>query len=348
MHKISVGIVVAVVIALLAGAVLYSSPASTENIKIGIITDLTGPAAYWGESTRIGAELALEDLRTRGYTVEYVYEDYKLDPAIAASAAQKITTIDRVDAAYIELNPGVVAAAPIIASARIPMIYDAAVVSPLLVSENFFKTYLDYEAGCEELAHKFKEEGVTRLGTLKLNLENGDLCLKGLQKVYPETIVEPYNVGETDFRTPLLKLQSSNVEALVNVGFPGDISNALQVIKSQNMQIRYATVDDSLTPEIKARFATQLQGGWTFGFKSEDESFTERIDERAGGTKLATYYGAALAYTHITQLVESLAECEKEVPCAVERIAASKPDTNSGFLRFENGVAQLEMSLKQY
>src|ERR1043166_8098473 len=51
-------------------------------IKIGVITDLTGTAAYWGESTQVGAELAIQDLQTKGDNVQLIYENYSLeDPA---------------------------------------------------------------------------------------------------------------------------------------------------------------------------------------------------------------------------------------------------------------------------
>ena len=77
-------------------------------IKIGIITDLTGPASYWGESTQEGAEVALKELREEGYNVELIFEDFQLDTKKALTSAQRLLLED-VDAIYAEFNPAAVA-----------------------------------------------------------------------------------------------------------------------------------------------------------------------------------------------------------------------------------------------
>ncbi len=349
MNKIYIGFG-ALLLVILGVIVLWSGRAgeSSQTIKIGVLTDLTGPAAaYWGESTQAGAELAARDLRAKGYKVEMVYEDYKLDAAKAASAAQKLLNVDRVDAMYIDFNPAILTVASIVARANIPVIYDAAVTSALSASPNFFKTYLDYQAGCKVVAQKFKDEGKEKIGVLKINIEAGELCLKGVREVYPNALVEGYNLNETDFRTSMLKLKNTGVTAVIDVGFEEDVYNILKANKELGSDFEFGLSEDSLTPNTLGTFGAQLKGSWSFGFKAASADFSKRVDAVYGKT-YPSYWGAELASTHVTEMIESLAACSKEITCTTKNIAESKPDANIGFRGFENRIANLDMLVKQY
>src|SRR3989344_2570194 len=319
-----------------------------DPITIGILTDLSGPAAYWGESTRAGAALAAEDLENKGYRVKFIYEDYSLDSAKAASAARKLTELDAVDAIYAEFNPGAIVASTIVKEKNIPMIYDAAVVSPLKESPHFFKTYLDYEAGCATIAQKFKDEGVTIMGVLQVNLEFGELCLACVKKVYGDQLVfHTYNLGDTDFRTALLKIKSGGAEAVINVGFEGDTYNTLRVIRDQGYMMRYGTVDDSISEQVQSDFAEELKGAWTFGLQDPPKTFKRRIDA-ISGNRISNYYGASEGYNHITQLVLALSDCKHDIACVDTHIASSGPDENTGFQKYIDRIAQLDMLIQRY
>ncbi len=82
---------------------------STKNqITIGVITPLTGGVAYWGESAQTGIELAKKDLTKEGIQANVIVEDGQLNAAIALSAAQKLVSIDKVQAIYAEFNPAAI------------------------------------------------------------------------------------------------------------------------------------------------------------------------------------------------------------------------------------------------
>jgi ABC-type branched-subunit amino acid transport system substrate-binding protein len=348
MNKIHI-VLGALLLVILGGVLVYGEKEGREDlIKIGVITDLTGPAAaYWGESTQAGAELAARELRARGYSIEIVFEDYALDAAKGASATQKLLAVDNVDALYVEFNPGAVAASSVAKGKNVPMIYDAANVSPLDESSYFFKTYLDYRAGCKAVAQKFKDEGVGKLGMLKMNLEFGEVCLRGVQEVYADVLVEGYNIDDTDYRTQLLKLKNAGATAVVNVGFEESTYTALKSLKELGYRARYGTVDDTITPKVAEAYPEQLHGAVSFGFKPADGSFAKRVNEVYGRT-YPTYWGAQLAYLHVTQLAEALATCGKAPDCVAQELAKAKADARSGFHKFENRIAELEMLIKEY
>ena len=331
-NKWVVGVVVLIVV-VVGGFILLNNkgaaPAQAGTIRIGVMTDLTGPAAYWGQSTRIGAELAAQDLKAKGYDVQLVYEDYGLDATKAASVAQKLANVDNVDAVYAEFNPGAIAAASVLKDKNIPMIYDAAIVSPLTNSNNFFKTYLDYQAGCQAVAQKFKDEGITNIGMLKLNLEAGDLCLSGVKSVYGDkVVVETFNLGDTDFRTQLLKINSSGAGAVINVGFEGDTYNALQVIKNQGYKMKYGTVDDTITDKVKQAFSDQLKGTWAVALRRAAPRREAGGAQAEHGTLADDLADQVVEFCLAVAVIEHRAHDERRIGRAMERDRRS-PDRHA-------------------
>lgn len=342
-NKMYLGIVV-IAIVLIVIIILLSIPKGKEIVKIGIITDLTGPAAYWGESTRIGAELAKQALSNEGYTIKLIFEDYQLDAGKAVSAAQKLVNLDGVDAIYAEFNPAAISVGSLLKGQNILYVYDAAVSSPLEGNSFAYKTYLDYKEGCKQVAEKFKEQGIIDIGVLKANSEFGELCLEGVKEIYgPNTYVETYAFGDQDFKTQLIKLNQNKVDAVINVGFEGDTLNTLKVIKEQNLSIKYGTVDDTITEQVINEYFDELTGSISFGFTEVSTEFMDSLSQN----KLSTPYGAAIAYTHIMQIGRAFGECGKDLDCVKQKMNEASEDNTIGFKQFDNHVAELKMSLIQ-
>ena len=338
-------VVVLVIIVVIALLVYFDSSKQSDAIKIGVITDLTGPAAYWGESSRIGAELAVEDLRKEGYDIELLFEDYQLDATKALNGAQKLVNVDNVDGIYAEFNPAAISVGSFVSDKNILFVYDAAVTSPLEESQLTYKTYLDYQEGCKQVAKKFKDRGISKIGVLKINLEAGELCLKGVKEVYGENIfVESYNLGEQDFKTQLLKLNNNKIDAVINVGFEGDTLNALKVLKEQGLNIKYGTVDDTITQQVIDSYGDELVGGYSFGFSEVNPEFKNRLAQY----NLATDCGAAITYTHIKQMTKAISDCKGDKECIIAEMNDSPADDTIGFKMFSDRIAALDMEIKSY
>ncbi|MFB6246491.1 MAG: ABC transporter substrate-binding protein [Candidatus Pacearchaeota archaeon] len=341
-NQIGFGVLVILVVALL---IIFSGGNNKQdNIKIGVITDLSGPASYWGESTVVGAKMAAKELRNKGHNVELVFEDAQLSSEKALSAAQKLINVDNVDAIYAEFNPASTSVGSFVRGKDVLYVYDAAIVSPLENNPNAFKTYLDYEKGCRKVAKEFKQEGIKKLGMLKVNQEYGELCLDGAEEVYGENLfVESYNLGQKDLSTQILKLSEQDVGAIINVGFEGDTLNTLRVLKEQGLDIRYGTVEDTITENVESKYPEQLEDSITFGFRDPSENFTKKISDE----DLSTNYGAALAYTHIRQIGNAFSECGEKMSCVRNEMKKSGQDGTIGFKGFENRIANLSMSIKE-
>ena len=298
---------------------------SSEVIKIGVITDLTGGAAYWGESTRVGAEIALEELKNDGYNVKFIYEDYRLDAKEALSAAQKLVNFDKVQGIYSEFNPAAISVGSFTKDLEILHLYEAAVTSLLKNAPNTYKTYLDYQSGCKEIAKKFKEQGIEKIGMLKVNLEFGEICLAGVKEIYNDNIIsEAYNLGDNDFKTQVLKMKNAEVGAIINTGFEGDTLNTLKAIRELKFNVPYGTVDDTVTDNVKQNYKEELKGTWTFGFTDINLSFLVKIENKFPNKNLSSEYGAAFAYIHLRQMVKAIDKCGDDYACIAREMDSSK------------------------
>jgi ABC-type branched-subunit amino acid transport system substrate-binding protein len=338
--------VIAIVLVIIVLAVIFDDKEKDNStIKIGVVTDLTGPAAYWGESTRVGADILKKELVAQGKNIDFIFEDYALDPSKAISGAQKLVNVDKVNTLYIEFNPGVIATASFLKDKEIPYIYDAAITSPLKENILAYKTYLDNQVGCKQIAQKFKDEGVTKIGMLKMNLEAAELCENGVKEVYGDNVIsEGYNPGTTDFRTQILKISNAGAGAVINMAFEGDSLNTLKVIKDYGYKLRYGTVDDSITQSVLDSYKNELKGAWTFGFNAPSSDFQSKIKDY----KLATPYAAALAYTHLKQLTGAIDKCGTDNKCIVKFLDQSPADPTIGFQGYKNHIADLIMAIKEY
>lgn len=204
---------------------------------------------------------------------------------------------------------------------------------------------MDYEEGCKQVASRFKENGVDKIGVLKINLEAGELCLKGVKETYGESvIVESYNLGEQDFRTQLLKINNAGVSAVINIGFEGETINTLKVIKEQGLDLKYGTVDDTITQQVIDNYEGELIGGYSFGFSEVNPEFKSRLTQY----NLATDYGAAITYTHIKQMAKAISDCKKDKECIIKEMNKSPADNTIGFQRFSDNIASLDMEINSY
>jgi ABC-type branched-subunit amino acid transport system substrate-binding protein len=320
-----------------------TSQFSKSPIKIGVITDLTGPASYWGISTQAGINLAKEDLLKEGYFVEPIVEDYKLEPNQGLNAAQKLQNIDNVDAFYVEFNPGTYTISPFLKDKNKIMIYDAAPTSPLKDSPNFFKTYLDYQIGCKEMAQKFKTKGMTSVASLQPKLEFGELCTKGVQEIYPAALVETYNMGD-DVKNQITKIDQAGNQAVISTGFEANIIGVLKSIKDINSKMEVGVTGDAVTANVKSNYAQQLKG-YSFGFPETNKEFTARV--KAMNPNITSPEAAALGYLHVTQLTRALIDCNKELACAKIKISQAQPNAILNFKGFINQKANIDQLVQE-
>lgn len=351
MEKKQIGYVLLVALIILCGYVLWQKqPAqSGPNLKIGIITALTGDVAYWGESTMLGAELAKRDLAKEGIAVDFIFDDARLDPKAALDAVQKQVNVDHVRGVYSEFNPSAIAVTSYIKDKDILHIYDAAPVSPLADSINTYKTFTDFEAGCRKTAELLKSRGVARVGVLKNNLEFGQLCVDGVKNVYGDAAyVETYNPDTTDFRTLLSKLKGKDVGAIFVASFTPDQLTALKNMKGLGMDAIFVGTTDLATPELVKENGALLERAIVFGLPVVSRDFSDRLKQEFPGTFITNEQAAGLAYVHLTQMARALHACGNDMACVRDAIDGAPAAPEVGFHGFKKHIADFDVRIDEF
>lgn len=88
-------------------------------IKIGYIASMTGQFAEIGQNTKLAIDLAKEDVNSKNIDFDFIVEDYGYESPRAATAANKLINIDKVNALISFSSKGANVVAPIAQSAKI-------------------------------------------------------------------------------------------------------------------------------------------------------------------------------------------------------------------------------------
>lgn len=335
------GIAILVLLAL-GTLAMHGNAVSAESIKVGVVSPLTGDAGFWGQSTIEGAKLAEQDLKEQGIDVEFIFEDSQLNPSKALSGVQKLVNVDNVEAIYSEFAPAGVTTSSYIKDKDVIHIYDAALESILDETPNNYKSYVDYQTNCKEVAQYLKNQGIEKVGLLEMNLEFAELCRFGLEEVYDDVIVEKYNPGETDFRTMLAKIK--DVEAIFNPAFPAEVQNSIIQKYQLGIDAYFITNSDAISKEFEEDLSQISEKVITFGFPEVDSEFLSRLDKGVPAPE-----ASAVAYTHLTQLAKALDSCDnKDMVCIKSKLDNAIPTKEIGFKGFKDRSAVFDFNLKQW
>jgi len=321
----------------------------SRQIKIGIVSPLSGDFAFYGESTRAGALLAQRDLGAQGMEVQLFIEDGETSPAKSLSAAQKLVEVNDVRAIYSDLNPEAVAISSYLKGKNILHVYDAASVSPLRDNPLTYKSYLDFVTGCRQAAQYLKDTGTTSVGVLQANVEFAQLCTQGIREVFDDnTFVETYDLGTTDFKTPLLKLRRHRIASIFNVSFPAETFASLKDVRAAGMREPFVATYDSISPDMIAQQPALLEGVVAFGLPPVSQDFMTKMQTELPQQKVSAYSVAALSYIHIKHMAAAIATCNGNAACMQQSMDNAKPEALIGFGGFDNHVARFSMPLRVF
>jgi branched-chain amino acid transport system substrate-binding protein len=207
---------------------------STDELVIGEYGSLTGSDATFGQSTKKGVEVALDDLMAKqqgkigGIKVRVVVEDDQGRAEEAATAVQKLVNQDRVIAVVGEVaSSRSLAGAPICQTAGVPMISPSS-TNPAVTQKGdyiFRMCFLDDFQG--QVMARFTAQSL-KLKRVAILEDNKSDYSRGLSQYYQQALiglggqvinVSSYSSGDQDFRSQLTALKAKNPEAIFIPGY---------------------------------------------------------------------------------------------------------------------------------
>ncbi len=229
--KSKIIIILVVVILVLCGVLNYkrTNTALTEPFKIGSITALTGVGVAPGEEERKGAQLAVDEINSKGGVLGrpflLIAEDLSLDKMKnATSVTRKLIDVDQVivivGAQWDEPSEAII---PVIESSKVPTI-SADATNHVEVSKDapyFFSTWYDNRVGIRTILEYAKKKSLKNISIIR-PVDGGfwkytaDLLTEYAPE-YGVKIISDEDLGNpltTDFRTIITKTKALKPDAV--------------------------------------------------------------------------------------------------------------------------------------
>ncbi len=306
MKKYIWGLVVIVVIVAIISirSPFKSYPVAVENrpLQISAILSLTGPAAFFGEETKNGMDLA-----NASNAISINYEDSMSSPTGGASDFSKILTGQNKDLVVISLSSVASAVMPQAISAGVPVLQT--LVSATDVASKSPYTFRYFTSGGQEspiaadialkdlaskkpaMIYSNDEYGISYFNAFKSSLEKS-----GISLVASATFTNK----DTDYRDQLTKIKSTNPDAIYIIGLDKSLVSIIKQAKELGIKANLITNWILSNPSVISAAGTLADGVYlttpAYNFETPDPVVVKfRTDYQAKYGKAPSAY-AAIAY----------------------------------------------------
>ncbi len=220
-----------------------------EVIKIGYIGAITGSTAKFGSYEAV--QLAVEDINNKGgingKKIKLIAEDGKCDPKSAVDSVNKLINFDNVK--FIlggHCSPESVSIAPIVEKNKVIMLASIT-TNPLLtdMGDYVFRTSPSSASiEAELIADLAIKEGLSNMAIIYAQTDHAQPIAEKLRDEFTQkrgivSLFESYLQNNTDFRTPILKAKSENVDSIfLSSQAPDESYNFMKQLRELGIESR--------------------------------------------------------------------------------------------------------------
>ncbi|MGA8893336.1 MAG: ABC transporter substrate-binding protein [Anaeromyxobacteraceae bacterium] len=208
-------------------AALAGPAGAAEELRIGALLSVTGPAAFLGAPEARTLEMLAEQANARGgiagHKVRLIVKDTGGSPEKAVSFARQLIDEEKVFAIIGPSTSGETMAVKAIAEeGKTPLVSLAAaevIVNP--VAPHVFKTAQKDSHAAALVLEDMKRRGITRIAFFSSNTGFGKAGKEQVARLAPEygiqiVLDEVYDKAATDLTAEATKLKGSNAQAVLN------------------------------------------------------------------------------------------------------------------------------------
>ena len=282
-----------------------ASYSQSKEIRIGGIFPLTGGAATFGQSSKEGMQMAVDDFNNKGgiditgekLLIKAIYDDTAGQPEQAANVARKQIDLNRVVAIVgAVMSKNSLAIAPICQSKRIPMVSPASTTPEVTQKGDYiFRVcFIDSFQGTTMANYVYKNLKLTKAAVI---YDNGNDYNKGLAKFFEEQFKslggeivasEAFTDEDktTDFRALLTKIKSRKPDFLYSSNYYTASAPIMMQAKELGLQVPTGGGDGWDSPKLVEIGGEDVEGGvFTNHFSKEDprpevQNFIEKYKEK--------------------------------------------------------------------
>jgi branched-chain amino acid transport system substrate-binding protein len=199
-------------------SIVHAAPCSAAPFRIGVVSPLSGTASASGQSVKNSVLLADEKFDKEN-RVEFIFEDDQLYPKNTVTAVEKLISKDKVNGLIIFGSATSLAVASIAERNKVPMVALSIVDKVVAGRKYVFKHWVPSQVENALIVKEVKRRGYKKVAIVSttndamLALRDHFIDSKAAQIVYSEDFPRE----ETDFRTPVAKINEANPDAVYNL-----------------------------------------------------------------------------------------------------------------------------------
>jgi branched-chain amino acid transport system substrate-binding protein len=302
-----------------------SSGGGSKTITVGVITDLSGPAASEFASSVNGIKAGVGVAATEGYHIKYILADSQTSPSAVLAGAQKLVQQDHVFA-VIGLSALLFSASDFLTANHIPVVGASFDSSEWLLpkSTNMFSVIgnLDFTKVYTTGGLFLKSQGVTNVGSLGYSASPSSAAAARASAVSAEAAGikagytnDSFPFGSTNVAPVALAMKSAAVNGIDVDTEPSTVFALVSALQQQGVHLKATLLPTGGGGDLLASGPAAIQAAQGLDFVSDFEPpemhtpATEAIQ-----SALATYSGVhadptfaeSLGYLSILGVVQGL------------------------------------------
>src|SRR5947208_1080910 len=263
-----------------AALLLFAAPAgAADNVKVGFVTTLSGPAGIIGKHMKDASELALAMLggKIGGLPAQIVYGDDQFKPDVGRQVADEMLKRDKVDfmTGFIWSNVLLSVYQPILQSGTILISANAGPneLAGEKCAPNFFSASWQNDQTPEAMGKFMQDQKMSDIYMIAPDYAAGRDMMSGFKRYFKGKVAaEVYTkLGQSDYQVEISQIRDANPKA-VFVFLPGGMG--IQFVKQyaqsglrEKIPLYSAfTVDETTLPAI----GDAADGNYEVGFWSPD------------------------------------------------------------------------------
>ncbi len=325
--------------AILAGVAPAMAQMSGDMVKVGVLTDMSGPYSdNVGAGSVLAAQMAAEDFggTVNGVPIEIVSADHQNKTDIGGTIAREWFDVDGVDAVTEVVSSAVALAVQELARDKTKILLATGPGNPAITGEacspfGVHWAYDNYAYG-KVLANALIDQDKKKWFFITADYSFGkslEAAASQFVKAGGGEIVGgvAHPLGTNDFSSFLLQGQASGADVIALANAGSDMTNAVKQANEFGITASGQTIAALLVnlPDIHALGLQNAQGltfTESFYWDMNDETrpwserFMERFDGRAPSSLQAAVYGAV---THYLEAIEAAGTDDAEVVAAKMR-----------------------------
>lgn len=299
------------------------SSSSSEAVKVGLITPMTGNFSYYGEYVPRGMELAVEEINANGgingRPISVVIEDSMADPKQGLSAFNKLSSIDGIKLILVNNSDVMMAIAPEAEKSKTVLFgMGGASTNISSAGDYIFRHNILPQDDAKVIAYlMYNKLGCKDIALFIVNAEAGISYSQFFEQEFKRlggriVLKELYEKGATDFRTPLTKLSGVNVKCGFAASHVKEVAGILSQTKQLGLDFQWVGMYASETQDL-LKIAGDSANGYIFTTFFDIDSNGPRVV--GFREKFISQYGkkpemySALAYDSLKVLAEAMKRC---------------------------------------